>query len=90
MSDEPDVEGGTVIAIGGEGLLESHWSQALTRHNFDVTFCSIPIDDANCYYLDRLIFGALAERRKPANKRGSGGGVATASPMIKLAKGWRR
>ena len=37
----------------------------------DETFCSGPTEGANCYYLDRLTFGALAAQCKPAkHKRG--------------------
>ena len=40
MSNESDVERGTVGAIGGEGLLESRWSQALARRRCDFLFDS--------------------------------------------------
>ena len=45
--DESDVEWGIDRAPGVEGILESHWTQALTNHwrNFFVRF---PTDGANC------------------------------------------
>ena len=57
MSNESDVERGTVGATGGEGLLESRWSQALARRRCD-----------NFHYLDRLTFGASTTQCKLAKK----------------------
>ena len=37
-------------------------------HVVDETFCSIPTDDANFCYLDRLTSGASVARYKPAKK----------------------
>ena len=53
----------------------------------DETFCSIPTNDANYQYMIRLTSEALVVWYKPAKSKGSGGGVPTASPMLKLAKG---
>ena len=52
----------------------------------DETFCSIPTNGTNCRYLDRLTFGALVTRCKPAKQGGIDSGVPAASPKIKLAK----
>ena len=40
------------------------------------TFCSVPTNDANCCYLDRLTSRALVARYKPTKNwvRGGGGG----------------
>ena len=72
-------------------LLEAtgYWIEIAAKllHVVDETFCSIPIDDANCRYLDRLTIKASTARCKP-KKKGFDGGVSAASPMIKSAKGW--
>ena len=41
-------------------------------HVIDETFCSIPTDDANYRYLDRLTSETLAVRYKPTKKGGHG------------------
>ena len=87
MSNESDVERGTVGATGGKGLLKAVEAKLLCV--VDVTFCSILKDGANFCYLDHLTFGASVARCKLA-KRGSGDSVSAASPMIKSTKGCRR
>ena len=59
--------------------------RAKLLHVVDVTFCSIPTNGTNCWYLVHLIFRALVERCEPA-KKGSSGGVQVASSMLKLEK----
>ena len=59
-------------------------------HVVDENFCSIPTADANCRCLVYLTSGASAVWYKPAKNKGSGDGVSAASPILKLAKGWRR
>ena len=49
------------------------------------TFYSIPIDDANYCYFDRLSSEASMTQCQPIKGRSSDGGLAT-SPMIKLVK----
>ena len=69
MSNESDVERGIVGATGGEGLpmVKGNWKVvgAKLLSVVDVTFCSIPTNDANYRYLDRLTFGVSAARCKP-------------------------
>ena len=50
--------------------MEGYWIAfgAKPLHIIDEPFCSIPTNDTNCCYLDRLIFEALAERRKHEKK----------------------
>ena len=50
------------------------------------TFCLLPIDGANCCYLERLNSGASAAQCKPVKKGRSGNGGSAASPTIKSAK----
>ena len=54
---------------------EDYWITvgAKPLHVVDETFCSIPTDGAKCRDLVRLIFGASAERRAPAKRKGSSG-----------------
>ena len=65
-------------------MAKGYWRAvgAKLSHIVDEPFCSIPIDNANCCCLDRLIFGASAERRKLA-KKGFDSGMSVSSPMIK-------
>ena len=53
-------------------MAEGYWITvgAKPSHIVDETFCSIPIYDANCYYLDPLTFGASAARCKLAKQKG--------------------
>ena len=53
-------------------MVEGYWIvvRAKPLHIVDETFCLVPTDCANCYYLDRLIFGASAEQCEPAKKWG--------------------
>ena len=62
--------------------------EAKPLHVVNETFCLIPTDDANCWYLTRLAFRASAGRREPAKKRekGHNNGVPVASLMLNLAK----
>ena len=68
------MEEGYWIAVGAKPL-----------HVVDDTFYSVPTDSVNCKYLVCLISRASAAQCKP-EKRGSDGGVPTASPMINSAK----
>ena len=53
-SGELDVGSSELQAVKGYlTVLEAKLLQPLSQ-----TFCLFPIDDANCGYLDRLIFGA--------------------------------
>ena len=56
VSGESDARRGTVGATGGRGLLEVVGAKLL--HVVNENFCSIPIDDTNCHYLDHLTSGA--------------------------------
>ena len=47
----------------------------------DKTFCSIPIDDANCCYLDRLTSGASTAQCKLAKE--NGGPVMVCCPPLR-------
>ena len=51
-------------------VVEGYWIVvgAKPLHIVDETFCSIPTNDTNCCYLDRLVFEASAERHKPSKK----------------------
>ena len=53
-------------------LLEAtgYWIEIVAKllHVVDETFFSIPIDDANCHYLDRLTIRASVARCKPTKK----------------------
>ena len=57
-------------------------------HVVNETFCLIPTDDANCWYLTRLAFRASAGQRESAKKREKGynNGVLAASLMLNLSK----
>ena len=82
-SDESDVEGGINRGLGGEGLLDNCWSQALAACRRDFLFDSH--SDANCCYLDHLNLWASVAQYEPGKGRSSDGGPV-ASLMIKSAK----
>ena len=48
-------------------VAKGYWKsiRAKLLHVVDDIFCSIPIDNANCCYLDHLIYGASTVECKP-------------------------